>query len=144
MVADVTLTVELPIEEAFDYFVDFRNENEWNVVAHNLTMLTDPPIGGGSRFRGTYDRMGPMEYEIQQFDRPRFASVRGQARLFRWQSTFTFTPRGPSTRVECTMDPDPKGPLRILKPLIGRLISQQMHLGLASLKTTLEASTHAR
>src|SRR6476659_11506191 len=139
----IDLTVDLPVETVVDYFVDFRNENEWNVVAHDLTMLTDQPIREGSRFRGIYDRMGPMEYEIQQFDRPRFASVRGQARLFRWQSTFTFTPRGPSTQVECTMDPEPKGPLRIVKPLMSRMISQQMHRGLASLKTTLEARTNA-
>src|SRR6476469_648051 len=137
----IDLTVDLPIETVFDYFLDFRNENEWNVVAHNLTMLTDPPIRTGSRFRGTYDRMGPMEYEIQQFDRPRFASVRGQARLFRWQSTFTFTPQGASTQIECTMDPNPKGPLRILKPLMSRMITQQMQRGLASLKTTLETRT---
>ncbi len=89
----------------FDYFVDFRNENEWNVVAHDVTMLTDRPIGVGSRFRGEYDRMGAMEYELIEYDRPRWAKVRGNARLFRWVSTFSFTEEAGGTRVDCTMDP---------------------------------------
>jgi hypothetical protein len=122
----------------FDYFLDFRNENQWNVVAHNIVLLTDPPIRAGSRFSGQYDRMGPMEYEIQEFDRPRFASVRGQAKLFRWLSTFSFTEDNGSTTIECTMDPNPKGLLKVVKPLMAKMVQQQMERGLASLKTTLE------
>jgi hypothetical protein len=79
----VRLRVDLPVETVFDYFLDFRNENQWNVVAHDIVLLTDLPIAVGSRFSGQYDRMGQMEYEIQEFDRPRFASVTGNAKLFR-------------------------------------------------------------
>ena len=68
-----------PIDEAFDYFADFRNENEWNVVAHDIRLLNDGPIGVGSRFQGEYDRMG-------------------------------------------TMDPQPKGAMRLLKPLMGVIV----------------------
>jgi polyketide cyclase/dehydrase/lipid transport protein len=135
----VRLTVDLPVETVFDYFLDFRNENQWNVVAHDIVLLTDPPIGVGSKFSGQYDRMGPMEYEIQEFDRPRFARVTGNAKFFRWLSTFSFTADNGSTTVECTMDPQPKGLLRIAKPLMAKMVHQQMERGLASLKTTLEA-----
>ena len=135
----VRLTVHLPVETVFDYFLDFRNENQWNVVAHDIVLLTDPPIGVGSRFSGQYDRMGPMAYEIQEFDRPRVASVTGNAKLFRWVSTFSFAEDQGSTTVECTMDPHPKGLLRIAKPLMAKMVQQQMERGLASLKTTLEA-----
>jgi hypothetical protein len=135
----VSLVVNQPVEAVFDYFIDFRNENEWNVVAHDVSMTTPEPIAVGSRFRGVYDRMGQMEYEVKELDRPRFARVRGNARLFAWDSTFTFTTTTEGTSVECTMDPQPKGPLRILKPLMAGSIEKQMRRGLASLTTTLEA-----
>jgi hypothetical protein len=139
----VSLVVNLPVKTVFDYFVDFRNENEWNVVAHDVEMTTPGPIAVGSRFRGIYDRMGPLEYEVQELDRPAFARVRGNARMFAWDSTFTFTEQPDGTRVVCTMDPNPKGPLRILKPLIGGMVEKQMRRGLASLKSTLQTKATA-
>jgi hypothetical protein len=139
----VSLVVNKPVETVFDYFVDFRNENEWNVVAHDVEMTTPEPVGVGSRFRGVYDRMGPMEYEVQEFDNPRFARVRGNARFFSWDSTFTFASGPDGTRVDCTMDPQPKGPLRILKPLMAGTIEKQMRRGLASLTSVLERGAEA-
>jgi hypothetical protein len=37
------------------------------------------------------------------------------------------------------MDPHPKGLLRVAKPLMAKMVQQQMERGLTSLKTTLEA-----
>jgi uncharacterized protein YndB with AHSA1/START domain len=137
----VTLTVDMPISGVFDYFTDFRNENEWNVVAHDVVKVTDGEVGVGSTFRGVYDRMGPMRYTVREYEPTHFASVDGEARLFAWHSTFTFTEQPVGTRVVCTMDPRPKGPLRLVKPLMSGMIEKQMHRGLASLKETLEAET---
>lgn len=137
----VSVQVDLPVETVFDYFMDFRNENEWNVVAHDVEMTTPAPIGVGSRFRGQYDRMGQMEYEVKELDRPRYARVRGNARMFAWDSTFTFTEQSAGTHVECTMDPQPKGPLRLLKPLMAGSIEKQMRRGLGSLTKVLESRT---
>jgi hypothetical protein len=100
--------------------------------------IGDGDIGVGTTFRGVYDRMGPMEYTLQEFDRPRFASVRGEARMFRWFSTFTFTEEQGSTHVGCTMDPHPKGVLRLMKPFMSGMI-EQINRGMASLKETLDA-----
>ena len=134
----VSLDVDMPIDRVFDYFIDFRNENDWNVVAHDVVKVGESAIGVGSTFRGIYDRMGAMQYTIQEFDPPRFASVQGEARMFRWFSTFTFTEASGGTHVECTMDPHPKGILRIFRPLMSGMIEKQMNRGLGSLKATLE------
>jgi hypothetical protein len=136
----VSLEVDTPLDQVFEYFLDFRNENEWNVVAHDVVKVEDGPIEVGSTFRGVYDRMGAMQYTIQELDPPRFASVRGEARMFRWSSTFTFTDEGGHTHVVCTMDPHPKGVLRVMTPLMSGMIEKQMRRGLASLKATLEAT----
>ena len=36
--------------EAFDYFVDIRNELEWNPDAVSMVKLTDGPVRQGTRF----------------------------------------------------------------------------------------------
>jgi hypothetical protein len=137
----VSVTADLPIDTVFGYFTDFRNENEWNVVAHDVVLVTPGPIGVGSRFAGDYDLMGRMEYEITEYDPPHWARVRGSSRRFGWDSTFTFTAdEGGRTRVVCTMDPHPPLLLRPLKPLMSGMIRKQMERGLASLTTTLASS----
>jgi uncharacterized protein YndB with AHSA1/START domain len=135
----VSVTTDLPIATVFDYFTDFRNENEWNVVAHDVCKLTPGPVGVGTRFTGTYDRMGQMDYEIVEFRAPTWAAVRGSARPMVWDSTFTFTEEGSGTRVVCTMDPNPRGVLKVLKPLMAGVMRKQMLKGMGSLTSTLEA-----
>jgi hypothetical protein len=140
---DVVVRIELdlarPIAETFDYFSDFRNENEWNIVAHEIRLLTAGPIGKGSRFSGEYDRMGTMEYEIIEFDRPRHLLVRGRAKSFEWVSTFDFAAQADSTHVIGTIDPKPKGLFTLMKPVMEAIMKGQMLKGMGSLKRTLEA-----
>jgi uncharacterized protein YndB with AHSA1/START domain len=136
----VSVTADQPVDTVFDYFTDFRNENEWNVVAHDVKQVTPGPVGVGTRFVGDYDRMGRMEYEITEYDRPTWAAVRGASRRFAWDSTFTFVDEGGTTRVVCTMDPHPPLLLRPLKPLMAGMVRKQMERGLASLTTTLATS----
>jgi Polyketide cyclase / dehydrase and lipid transport len=135
----VQLEVDRPVSDTFDYFADFRNENEWNTVAHDIRMLTDAPVGTGSRFRGEYDRMGTMEYEIIEFVRPRHLRVHGTSKTFRWVSTFDFTSTGDGTRIDGATDMKPGGLLRLLVPLMQGIIKRQMIKGMGGLKQQLEA-----
>ena len=113
------LHVSRPVNEVFDYFLDFRNENEWNVVARDVKILTTGPIGVGSRFRGQYQGMGTLEYEILEYDRPRRACVRGTSNPFDFVSTFELAPKPAGTNMTGTMDPRPKGFVRLVAPVIG-------------------------
>jgi hypothetical protein len=131
--------VERPVDEVFDYMADFRNENEWNVVASDLKMITPEPVGVGSRFTGEYQRMGTMRYEITRYDRPGRLDVKGDAKNFEWSSTFTLTQEGAGTKMVGTMDPHPTGIMRFAKPLMEPMIKGQIKKGMASFKRTLES-----
>lgn len=135
----LTLEVGKPVDEVFDYFADFRNENEWNVVAHDVRMLTDGAIGPGVRFAGEYQGMGRLEYEIIEYDRPRYLKTHGTSRMMHFVSTFTFSSRGAGTRVDATLDPSPTGLMRVLTPVMGLFVKGQMRKGMSSLRETLEA-----
>jgi len=135
----IDVELDVPVQEAFDYFADFRNENEWNVVAHDVVMTTDIPVGAGSCFKGEYDRMGTLAYEILEYDRPRHLRVRGTSKSFDFVSTFDFSGSGGSTLMRGTMDPHPKGVMKVLTPLMGGVIKRQTTKGMASLRKVLES-----
>ena len=134
-----TLRVDRPPEEVFDYFLDFRNENEWNAVAKDVRMTTSGPLGPGSKFRGQYQGMGAMEYEVLSADRPRRITTHGKARFFEFDSTFDFTPDGGGTRLDGSMRPHPKGLFRLLTPFMGGMIKKQVDKGMASLRQIIES-----
>src|SRR4051812_645914 len=77
---------------------------------------TPGPIGPGARFQGIYDRMGVLEYEIIDYQRPGHLFVRGKSASFDFVSTFDFVEQPGGCKVLGTMDPQPKGVMRLLKP----------------------------
>lgn len=133
------LDLPRPIGEAFDYVADFRNENEWNVIAHDVRMLTEPPIGKGSRFRGKYYRLATMEIEIEEYDRPRHLLIRVTSNWLDFAGTFDFATRGDATHLISAIDPKLKGFFRLLAPLMTGRTKGQLEKNMGSLKRTLEA-----
>jgi len=128
-----------PIGETFDYFADFRHENEWNPVAHDVQMLTEPPIGKSSRFRGNYDRIGTMQIEIMEYDRPRHLLVHVRSNWFEFTSMFDFGVRGDVTELVSAIDPKPKGALRLLTPLLTGMLKAQLKKNWGLVKRALES-----
>ena len=134
----IELEVDRPVAEVFDYMADFSNENEWNSVAHDVGQLNPGPVGVGARFKGEYDRMGNVEYEIKEYARPDHLGCEGRAKMLTWDSTFDFSGREGGTRLVGTIDPHPKGVLRLAKPLMEMVMRAQMQKGMGNVKATLE------
>ncbi|MDQ6948188.1 MAG: SRPBCC family protein [Actinomycetota bacterium] len=134
----IELEVDRPVAEVFDYLADFRNETDWNSVAHDVAQLNAGPVAVGARFRGEYDRMGSMEYEIQEYARPNHLRGKGKAKMLTWYSTFDFSGHEGGTRLVATIDPHPKGALWLAKPLMGLVMKGQMQKGMRNVKATLE------
>lgn len=132
------LEVDRPVAEVFDYMADFSNENEWNSVAHDVAQLNPDPLAVGSRFKGDFDRIGSVEYEIKEYARPDHLSGEGRAKMVTWDEAFDFSERNGRTRLLGTLDPHPKGVLRLAKPLMERVMKGQMQKGMANVKATLE------
>ncbi len=134
----IELEVDRPAAEVFDYMADFSNENEWNSVAHDVAHLNPGPPAVGSRFKGDFDRIGSVEYEIKEYARPDHLSGEGKAKMVTWDETFDFSGLEGGTRLVGTIDPHPRGVLRLAKPLMVMVMKGQMRKGMANVKATLE------
>jgi coenzyme Q-binding protein COQ10 len=99
--------VEAPIEQVFDYAVDFRHTAEWNVSV--VEMHGDKPLAKvGDRFSGRMKMFGRVydgEGEVTIFDRPKVLAFVSTSSLGGRQDwTSRFTPAGTGTDVESMIE----------------------------------------
>jgi carbon monoxide dehydrogenase subunit G len=120
------VTVQQPQVEAFDFFIDFRNEPAWNPDCLLVEKTSDGPIGVGTTFNGKMRRVGPNEAEVVAFDRPNRCTVIERSRIGQGTFDFRFAPADGATRVEVEMQMQPKGPMRLLEPLMARMFKKMI------------------
>ena len=65
------IVIQSPPARVFDFCADLRNELIWNPNAKHVELLTDEPIGVGTRFRARWTNAGEVTVEMIEFDRPR-------------------------------------------------------------------------
>lgn len=123
--------IDRPVGEVFDFIADSRNEPGYNPAMRTVTLLTEEPIGVGSRFRATMGRgQMPLLVSITAFDRPHELGSTTTSTLMDTAGTLRFTPAGPAgTVMSWDWQVQPKGWLRLLGPLftpIGRRMEQRI------------------
>jgi hypothetical protein len=113
-------------EVAFDFFVAFRNEPSWNPDCLIVEKTAEGPIGVGTTFSDKMKRIGKSESEIVAFERPVHCSAVDRSRAASGTFDFRFTPRNGGTHVSVVMRMQPRGPMRLLEPLMGAMVKRML------------------
>jgi uncharacterized protein YndB with AHSA1/START domain len=115
------LDVRHPQEAVFDFLADVRNERLWHPDVEEAELETDGPIGTGSRFRLRYHRLGWVELEVLEFERPWrlvFRASGGTKAVYETR----LQARDGGTRIVTVADAKPRGLGRLIWPLLhGRI-----------------------
>ncbi len=113
----------------FDYVADPRNLAAWQTSNRSVEMLTEGPVGAGSRFRERIKPPGRKEFqqitEFAEFERPSRLRVRVVEGPHPIDGTWRFMPAGAGTTVRFVADGELRGPIRLLAPLISRIVARQ-------------------
>ena len=136
------IVIERPVEEVFDCVADERNEPSYNPNMLRAELISTGPIGAGTRFRAeTRMRGGTAEMTIEctEYDRPRRLTSATHLSTMEIQGTLTFEPVPEGTRMRWSWDVTPRGPLRLLAPLVARIGDRQERTIWTGLKRYLEA-----
>jgi hypothetical protein len=117
----ISMDLDRRTAQVFDFLVDFTNEPAWNPECLEVEQTSAGPIGVGSTYRARMRGVGKVSTELTAYERPvRFATTERS-----WAATgnfeFRLTPRGEGTRVEIRMGLQPRGPMRLLQPLVRRM-----------------------
>lgn len=114
----MSVTLEQPPQRAFDYFVDFPNEPTWNPECLEVRQTSEGAVGEGTTYLGRVKGVGRVDTEIVAFDRPNGFTTSERSRVGVGTFTFLFVPVGSGTRLDVSMRLQPRGPMRILQPLM--------------------------
>ncbi len=99
--------VEAPIEQVFDYAVDFNRTAEWNVMIVEMEPRS-PLAKVGDRFKGKLKLLGRVyegEGEVTAFERPRMFALTSTQPMGGHQNwTVRLTPSGTGTDFDDEID----------------------------------------
>jgi uncharacterized protein YndB with AHSA1/START domain len=131
-----------PVEEVFDFVADERNEPLYNPHMLTAELLSDEPIGIGSRFRTELQTRGrtlPMTVEFTEFDRPRRLASSTHSSMTATTGALTFEPESSGTRMRCSWEVQPRGALRLMPLIVGAVGRRQERAIWGNLKRLLES-----
>ena len=98
----VTKFIDAPVERVFEVFTDLHTAPERVSAITKLEVLTDGPVGVGTRFNETrvvFKREATETIEITAFDPLRSYTTVANSCGCRYECTFHFSPQGSGTEV---------------------------------------------
>lgn len=138
--------IEAPLEQVFDLFTDLEHAAENLSGIDDVEILTDGPIGVGTRWRETRTMWGKQhaeEMEISQFALNDHYTVVAESGGARYLTTFRFRRAGEGTDVTIEFRVVPLSvAAKLMQPLSGvmtRTVRRSMEQDLRDLKAVAEA-----
>jgi len=138
------IMIERPVDEVFDFVADERNEPRYNPRMLSADLVSGEPIGSDSRFRaelktGPRTRTMSMIIEFTDFERPRRLASLTYSSMMETTGALTFEPQARGTLMRWSWDVRPRGPLRLLPPLVAQIGRRQEQRIWGNLKQLLES-----
>lgn len=142
--AEATVVIDRPIEEVWSHVSDPRNELEYSHGAVEREVVTEGPIGKGTRVRGVDRFLGrriEAEYEVTEIDPPTRLASRTVRGPFDARFTMMLETADGGTRVTAVGEsPGLKGFFgKVADPVAVRIFRRQLETDLGTLKDLLES-----
>lgn len=143
---DCSVLVDAPPERVFELATDFAGAPGRIRGISRVEMLTDGPVGVGTRFRETrtmFGREASETMDVAEFDPPRSYALVCESHGARYRSVFRFVPEGGGTRVEMAFQVKPMSLaarlMSLMAPMMVKMVRKEMERDLADLKRAAEA-----
>jgi hypothetical protein len=144
MLVQGDIVINRNIDEVFDFVADERNEPKYNPQMSLAEMVTEGPIGVGTKFHSLMTGVGraaDMTIEFTEFDRPRRlgSTTRMSNSSMDINGSLLFEPQGQSTKMSWLWNIEPRGFYRLLGPIVRRMGERQELAIWTGLKKVMEA-----
>jgi carbon monoxide dehydrogenase subunit G len=131
--------VDRPPEAVYDFLAQVRNEERWNPNVVSIESESDGPLSVGDVFEGVYHRGGRMRFTLVEAVRPSTLVFKGGGRQMSLVATLELERVGSATGVRMNADMLPRGPLKLLTPLMRRPIQRQYERVSESFRRVVQA-----
>jgi hypothetical protein len=157
-VVDCAVEIRRSPQDVFDYVTDIGRESEWNPRTKRVVKLTDGPVAFGTCWEGEWiagDPMlvafgtcwegewiagDPMLIEYVAFERPASWRSVGRSRGLLVASEGRVDPTPEGARLTLHVELAPQGRLRLIAPLLGRIMRGRERQNLAAINGRLETN----
>lgn len=136
---EYSVTIARPIEEVFDYVTAHENDEEWKSL-----VVDAPPIDEEMSEGTTWDLKVKMlgltqvlNNECTEFERPHRFGYRNGGSVAT-EGLYIFEEEGEETRVTWEGTTEFTGVMRLLKPIFGRSMANEIESNMMELKNVLE------
>jgi hypothetical protein len=119
------MQIECQAETAFDLMADPRNELEWNSGVSEAELISEGPIGKGSRFR-IKDSRGEHEVEITTYKRPNRLGFWAKDKSMNVSIDFDIGYDGKATTMVGKFNAVGSGLMKFILPVLIPLIRRQI------------------
>ncbi len=140
----IAIEAEVDIAQApevvFDYCSDHRHEPEWNPMMKHIEMLTNGPIGVGTRYRTEFVNGPPMVMECTEYERPMSWAMVGSSRAMKASGGNRVIPTDEGAHLVMRMELELHGVFRLAAPLIRRRQRTLFEQDLRNIKARLEGA----
>lgn len=139
---DVFIDVQVPVASSrshvFDLMADARNETAWNSQVSSSELVSEEPIGPGTRFV-TVNRGQSYDATITTYDRPNEIAFDVVGKSLKIIGRFKFSDSGDGTVVRATFEMEPQGYMKVMLPLMAPLVRRDFPKQLNSFKAFCES-----
>jgi len=122
------IKVNRPVEKVFAWLTNAENQGKFDKSSLKMELLTPGPWRAGSQFRELRDMGGrktEVLSEIAELEPNRLFVIRSKTGPV-WLGTWVFEPEGTGTRLHWTGQLTMNGFARLLEPLIGKQMNNQI------------------
>lgn len=132
--------IRRPAEEVFGYASDPANEPGWNIRAKRVRKLTGGPVCVGARYRVEFTQAPAAISECVRFERPRLWEHAGGSKIISSVFSGQVVSRGEHSHLLLQMQIRPRGPLRLVLPLVRRRMQRELERDIVMIKDRLECA----
>ena len=135
--------IALPPRVVFDFVTDANNASRVVSSVKSMIMLTDGPIGKGTRYRETRLMNGKeqqAELEVVAFQPHEKYAVKNETQGFETTYTYTLAPEKNGTRINLVCNVKAGGLKKVTVPIVVSILKKEDGDHLQRLKTAIEKS----
>ena len=122
----------------FDYVADAGRQQSWNALVRSMERDSEGPLGVGTRWRGDIARVGRVDVELIEYDRPRRVVHVARPWMAVALHVWEVHPVAGGCRLVQHGDMRPKGAGWLVAPLMPVIVRRQLRDCARSLQQALE------
>ena len=131
-------TLDRPQADVFAVITDVGDYPRWHPRVSSATMITEGPVGLGTRFRGTSRPFGRLDMEVTEYEEPKRIKFRVETNIANWDHLILLTAEGERTTVDHEYEIAPRGLGSLVAPLMGFIMSRTLDKAMSAFEQRLQ------